>query len=221
MTTKLDQIYLDNLAVDEDDVIDIEALQEKARAEMQPSLFDLGAINSIGYDPAGAIDTLMTEEDKKFRNQIVQSSVKGVLKGAGGLVGDLLGIAKGLYNIPEDQMDTLMARIKDPKAEQEVISKFDSFMRGFDDIEALNLPPLLGRTSEAIGEDLTKMGFDPKSKPDSAFKKKALGIAELVGEVVTPAAPLIKGAKAVKNFAKLKEGVDKVEGQKIKGKVDE
>ena len=47
MTTKLDQIYLDNLAVDEDDVIDIEALQEKARAEMQPSLFDLGAVNSL------------------------------------------------------------------------------------------------------------------------------------------------------------------------------
>ena len=203
MTSKLDQIYLDNLAVDEDDVIDIEALQEKARAEMQPSLFDLGAINSLGYDPAGAIDTLMTEEDKKFRNQIAQSVGKGVVMEVGGLAGDLLGIAKGLYNIPQDQMNQLMERIKDPEAEQEVISKFDSFIRGFDDIKALNLPPLLGRTSEAIGEDLTKMGFDPKSEADSELKKKALGGAELVGQVVTPAvgvAPIIKGAKAVKNL---------------------
>ena len=93
MTTKLDQIYLDNLAVDEDDVIDIEALQEKARAEMQPSLFDLGAVNSLGYDPAGAIDTLMTKEDKKFAGQLAQSVGKGSLKLTGGFVGDLLGIA--------------------------------------------------------------------------------------------------------------------------------
>tara|TARA_R110001606_G_scaffold292346_2_gene440202 strand:- start:527 stop:1816 length:1290 start_codon:yes stop_codon:yes gene_type:complete len=203
MTTKLDQIYLDNLAVDEDDVIDIEALQEKARAEMQPSLFDLGAVNSLGYDPAGAIDTLMTKEDKKFAGQLAQSVGKGSLKLTGGFVGDLLGIAKGLYNIPQDQMDQLMVRIEDPTVQQKLISGFDSFMRGFDEIEELNLPPLLGRTSEAIGEDLTEMGFDPKSEADSEFKKKALGAAELVGEIGTPVvgvAPVIKGAKAVKNL---------------------
>jgi len=199
MATKLDQIYLDNLAVDEDDVIDIEALQEKARASVQPSLFDLGAVNSLGYG-IPPINTLMSEEDKKFAKQIPQAVGKGVAMEVGGLAGDLLGIAKGLYNIPQDQIDKLMEKIKDPEAEQEVISKFDSFMRGFDDIKALNLPPLLGRTSEAIGEDLTEMGFDPKSEADSELKKKVLGVAEQAGQVGTPGVgliPLVKGGKKI------------------------
>ena len=217
MTTKLDQIYLDNLAIDEDDVIDIEALQEKARASVQPSLFDLGAVNSLGYG-IPPVNTLMSEEDKKFAKQIPQSVVKGSVMEVGGLAGDLLSIAKGLYNIPQDQMDQLMARIEDPEAEQEVLSKFDSFMRGFDDIKALNLPPLLGRTSEAIGEDLTEMGFDPKGEADSELKKKVLGAGEIVGQVGTPGVgliPLVKGAKVVKNIAKSKEGVDKVKGATV------
>ena len=78
MTTKLDQIYLDNLAVDEDDVIDIEALQEKARASVQPSLFDLCSVNSMGYG-IPPVHTLMSKEDKKFAGQIVQSVGKGVV----------------------------------------------------------------------------------------------------------------------------------------------
>jgi len=208
MTTKLDQIYLDNLAIDEDDVIDIEALQEKARASVQPSLFDLGAVNSLGYG-VPPVNTLMSEEDKKFAKQIPQSVVKGSVMEVGGLAGDLLSIAKGLYNIPQDQMDQLMERIKNPEAEQEVLSKFDSFMRGFDDIKALNLPPLLGRTSEAIGEDLTEMGFDPKGEADSELKKKVLGAGEIVGQVGTPGVgliPLVKGGKkivkTVKNSSK-------------------
>jgi hypothetical protein len=199
MTTKLDQIYLDNLAVDEDDVIDIEALQEKARASVQPSLFDLGAVNSMGYG-IPPVNTLMSEEDKKFATQIPQAVGKGAVMEVGGLAGDLLSIAKGLYNIPQDQMDQLMARIKDPEAEQEVLSKFDSFMRGFDDIKALNLPPLLGRTSEAIGEDLTEMGLDPKSEADSELKKKVLGAAEISGQVGMPGVgliPLVKGGKKI------------------------
>ena len=199
MTTKLDQIYLDNLAVDEDDVIDIEALQEKARASVQPSLFDLGSVNSMGYG-IPPVHTLMSKEDKKFAGQIVQSVGKGVVMEVGGLAGDLLGIVKGLYNIHQDQMDQLMEKIKNPEAEQEVISKFDSFIKGFDDIKALNLPPLLGRTSEAIGEDLTEMGFDPKSEADSELKKKILTGAELTGQVATPgvgATPLIKGGKKI------------------------
>ena len=199
MTSKLDQIYLDNLAVDEDDVIDIEALQEKARASVQPTLFDLGAVNSLGYG-IPPVNTLMSEEDKKFATQIPQAVGKGVVMEVGGLAGDLLSIAKGLYNIPQDQMDQLMEKIKNPEAEQEVISKFDSFMRGFDDIKALNLPPLLGRTSEAIGEDLTEMGFDPKSEADSELKKKVLGAAEISGQVGTPGVgliPLVKGGKKI------------------------
>lgn len=215
MTTKLDQIYLDNLAVDEDDVIDIEALQEKARASVQPSLFDLGAVNSLGYG-IPPINTLMSEEDKKFAKQIPQAVGKGVAMEVGGLAGDLLSIAKGLYNIPQDQMDQLMEKIKDPEAEQEVISKFDSFMRGFDDIKALNLPPLLGRTSEAIGEDLTEMGFDPKSEADSELKKKVLGVAEQAGQVGTPGVgliPLVKGGKkiveTVKKSSKKNKGKSK------------
>ena len=210
MTTKLDQIYLDNLAVDEDDVIDIEALQEKARASVQPSLFDLGAVNSMGYG-IPPVHTLMSKEDKKFAKQLAQSVGKGVVMEVGGLAGDLLGIAKGLYNIPQDQMDRLMERIKDPEVEQEVISKFDSFMRGFDDIKALNLPPLLGRTSEAIGEDLTEMGFDPKSEADSELKKKILTGAELTGQVATPgvgAVPLIKGGKKIVESLKIPYRVD-------------
>ena len=95
MPSKLDQIYLDNLAIEEDDVIDIEALQEKARAEMQPTLFDLGAVSSIGYGPP-PIHIFMDKEDKKFAKQIPQAIGKGVLMEGGGLVGDLLGIANGL-----------------------------------------------------------------------------------------------------------------------------
>ena len=96
----------------------------------------------------------------------------------------------------------------------EVISKFDSFMRGFDDIKALNLPPLLGRTSEAIGEDLTEMGFDPKSEADSELKKKVLGASEIVGQVGTPGVgliPLVKGGKkiveTVKNSSKTNNNI--------------
>tara|TARA_R110002020_G_scaffold472589_1_gene700884 strand:+ start:3857 stop:5023 length:1167 start_codon:yes stop_codon:yes gene_type:complete len=210
MTTKLDQIYLDNLAVDEDDVIDIEALQEKARAEMQPTLFDLGAVSSIGYGPP-PIDIFMDKEDKKFAKQIPQAIGKGVLMEGGGLVGDLLGIAKGLYNIPQDQMDELMTRIEDPTVQQKVISGFDSFMRGFDEIKELDLPPLLGRTSEAVGEDLTEMGFDPKSEADSAMKKKILTGAEYSGQIGTPgvgAVPLVKGVKKLIETLKTPYRVD-------------
>ena len=134
----------------------------------------------------------------------------------GGLAGDLLGIIKGLYNIPQDQMDRLMEKIKNPEAEQEIISKFDSFARGFDDIKALNLPPLLGRTSEAIGEDLTEMGFDPKSEADSELKKKILTGAELTGQVATPgvgAVPLIKGGKKI--VETLKKDITQTKKQRL------
>tara|TARA_R110000822_G_scaffold249994_1_gene377369 strand:+ start:2379 stop:3695 length:1317 start_codon:yes stop_codon:yes gene_type:complete len=209
--SKLDQIYIDNLSVDEGSVVDVKALRNRARAEVQPTLFDLGAVNQLGYGPP-PIDILMDEGDKKFSGQLVEAAGRGTTKLIGGTVGDLLGIAKGLYNIPQDQMDQLMVKMEDPAVQQEVISKFDSFMKGFEDIKALDLPPGIGMTSEAVGEKLTEMGIDPQGEADSELKKKVLGAVELGTEIINPIGlgAGVVVTKGVKSGAKLvKESISK------------
>lgn len=189
MASKLDQIYLDNLAVDAGEVLDIEKLQTKARQEMQPSLFDLEVLSEVGYGTP-PIEQLMTEDDKKFSRQLTSAVAKGQVMEGAGLVGDLLGILKGVYNITDRDWQTLSQRIQQPDVQPQVETLLESFMRGFEDIKELNLPPILGMTSEAVDEKLTEMGWSPETQANTEEKKSILEGGKVFGQV-TSGGPLI------------------------------
>ena len=214
MASKLDQIYLDNLAVDAGEVLDIEKLQTKARQEMQPSLFDLEVLSEVGYGTP-PIEQLMTEDDKKFSRQLTSAVAKGQVMEGAGLLGDVLGILKGVYNMTDRDWQTLSQRIQQPDVQPQVETLLESFMRGFEDIKALNLPPVLGMTSEAVDEKLTEMGWSPETQANTEEKKSILEGGKVFGQV-TSGGPLIienlikklgTGYKSAKKFIKeTKEG---------------
>jgi hypothetical protein len=135
--------------------------------------------------PLDAVGKPIVPTDPKMDALVKSSIAKGTVMTGVGLLGDILGASKGLYNIPQDTMDQLMSRIKDPNANQPLLNKLDSFVRGFDEVKALNLPPVLGMTSEAADEKLTEMGWDPVAEGTDA-QKPVLEVSKGIGQVISP-----------------------------------
>ena len=66
-----------NLEVDAGEVVNIDELTEKARESIQPSLFDLGVVNQVGYG-IPPVDVMMTEDDQRFSGQLKSTIAKGM-----------------------------------------------------------------------------------------------------------------------------------------------
>jgi len=204
--TKLDDIYMRNLEVDAGEVVNIDELTEKARESIQPSLFDLGVVNQVGYG-IPPVDVMMTEDDRQFSGQLKSTIGKGMAQETIGFVGDMLGILKGVYNMTDRQWEELSQRIKDPTVQPKVRGLLESFLAGFSDIEELGLPPGLGMTSEAADKMLTEMGWDPVSKANTPEKKEILEGVKIGAQVLSPA-PTGAATEVIKRGAKVVKGLD-------------
>jgi len=202
--TRLDDIYMKNLEVDDGEVVNIDELTEKARETIQPSLFDLGVVSQVGYG-IPPVDVMMTEDDKEFSGQIKSTIGKGMTQETIGFVGDMMGILKGLYNMSDLQWEELSQRIKDPTVQPKVRGLLEAFLDGFSEIEELNLPPGLGMTSEAADKMLTEMGWDPVSKANTPEKKEILETIKLGSQVISPA-PTGAAVEVVKKVGKTVKG---------------
>jgi hypothetical protein len=202
--TRLDDIYMKNLEVDAGEVVNIDELTEKARESIQPSLFDLGVVNQVGYG-IPPVDVMMTEDDRQFSGQLKSTIGKGMAQETIGFVGDMLGILKGVYNMTDRQWEELSQRIKDPTVQPKVRGLLESFLAGFSDIEELGLPPGLGMTSEAADKMLTEMGWDPVSKANTPEKKEILEGVKIGAQVLSPA-PTGVATEVIKRGAKVVKG---------------